>query len=167
LARDEEQQKEVNTLLRQSAVLVEKLKEYERHEADLARVLKDLEGMPGDPAETVTRARAACDALAGLAQAVPLLSRFQSRRAELGQALVREQTAEGELQQIQARGKQRAAEVDRLKPLADEATRGLQQANEQAAEARILLQQARDSLQARPTRPRTRPARRTSASARS
>jgi exonuclease SbcC len=146
LARDEEQQKQVNTLLRQSAVLVEKLKEYERHEADLAGLREELASIPPDPTEAVARARGACEALTGLAQVVPLLSRFQSRRAELGQTLAREQTAAGELQQIEARGKQRAAEVERLKPLAEEAARALQQASEESAEARTLLQQARDSL---------------------
>jgi exonuclease SbcC len=146
IAADEEQQKDVTTRLRQSTVLLERLKEYERHEADLARVRAELARLPADPAQAITQARAEVEDLTELARAVPLLARFKGRRDELRAALGREKAAGTELEQIEARGKQRSADAEGLKPLAAEAARALAQASEQAAEARTLLQQARDSL---------------------
>jgi DNA repair exonuclease SbcCD ATPase subunit len=147
LGRDEAAQRGVTTRLRQSSVLVEKLKEYERQEADLARVRSELGRAPGDPAAAVREARERCDSLAALAQTVHALARFRARREDLGQAQAREQAAQQDLQAVQARGKQRAGEVERLKPLAEDAGRALQHASDGATEARTLLQQARQSLQ--------------------
>jgi DNA repair exonuclease SbcCD ATPase subunit len=147
LARDEAEQREVSTRLRASIVLVEKLSEYDRQESDLAGVRRDLGELGADPAEGVAQARAAYEGLAALAAVVPALARFQSRRDELRAALAREQAAGQDLQEVEARGKERAGEVERLKPLAEIAGKAQQQASDQATEAKTLLQQARQSLQ--------------------
>jgi exonuclease SbcC len=146
IAADEDRQKEVAGELRKVTAQLEKLKEYERQASDLSRVQEDLKLLPGEPMQAVARARETCETLAALAQTVPVLARFQTRREELRQALGREETARVALQQVQERGTRLAGEVSRLKPLAEEAARALQQANDQATEARTLLQQARDSL---------------------
>jgi exonuclease SbcC len=146
LEADEKAQRDLSARLRQSSVQMEKLREYERHAGEAARLREELAALPADPAAAVAQARQACDRLSALALVVPVLARLHGRREELRQARSREQAAQQELQQVEARGRQHAAEVERLKPLADDAARALQLANEQATEARTLLQTARDGL---------------------
>lgn len=147
LTADQEiQQKEVTGKLREATVRLERLKEYERQAADLTRTQDELKRLPDDPIASVSRAREVCDVLAALAQTVPLLARFQARRDELRLALALEESARQRQQQVHANGKVLAANVERLKPLAEEAVHVLQQASDQATEARTIAQQARDSL---------------------
>jgi exonuclease SbcC len=146
IAVDEAKRREVSIRFRTLTVQLEKLKEYERQGADLDRVRQELARLPAEPAEEISQARLACDALAGLAQTVPVLTRLQTRREELRQARAGEQSAQQTQQAVQTRGKEYAAEVEKFRPQVEEAARALQQANDQATEARTLLQQARDSL---------------------
>ncbi len=147
IATAETRHRDLAARLRQSTAKLEMLKEYERQESNLGRLREELARLPDDPSSAVAAAREACDALAALAQVVPLLTRFREWREELRQALEREQKAQQELQIIQAKGKQYAAEVEKLKPGLEEAARAAQQASEQATEARTRLKQARESLQ--------------------
>jgi DNA repair exonuclease SbcCD ATPase subunit len=146
IASDEVRQQKLVEEFRLCTARLEKLKEYERHETEQARLQAELARFPADPATEVLQARESLDALTMLHQTVPLLARFQQRRAELRQGLEREQAAQQTLQQVRARGESCARAVDELKPRAEEAGRVLQQANDQATEARTLLQHARDSV---------------------
>jgi exonuclease SbcC len=147
IATAEARHRDTAARFRQSTARLEKLKEYERQESDLGHIREELARLPGNPADAVAAAREACDGLAALAQVLPLLTRFRERREELRQSLEREQKAQQELQTIQANGKQYAAEVEKLRPGLDEASRAAQQVGEQATEARTRLQQTRESLQ--------------------
>jgi exonuclease SbcC len=147
IAADEARQREVVAELRELTAAVEKLKEYERQEADLARVRSELAALPGDPAQAVARARAACETLAALAPVVPALERFRARRDALRRA-ARDETAAAQAEQaVLARGKQFAAAADALKARREEAGRVLQEVADRAAAARTVLRQARESLQ--------------------
>jgi DNA repair exonuclease SbcCD ATPase subunit len=147
LAQDESRQRDVAGRLLQCSELMVKLREYDRQEADLADVRRELAELAPDPAGAVAHAHQACDRLSALALVVPALARLHTRREDLRQARAREQSAQHDLQQVQARGKQRAGEVERLKPLAEEAGKALQLTGERVAETRTLLQSARESLQ--------------------
>jgi exonuclease SbcC len=146
ISAEEGQQRELSAQLLVLTAQMEKLKEYERHAADLERIERELAPLPDDPSTEVVRARESCDALVALTQIVPQLARFRSCREELRQALETDRTAQQRLVQVEARGKNLGAEVKRVEPLVEQADRATRQASEQATEARTLLQQARDSL---------------------
>jgi DNA repair exonuclease SbcCD ATPase subunit len=144
---DEQRRRDVAARFRQAAVLLVKVKEYERQEGDLARLRDELARTATDPAEALRQAQEAYDRLAALAQAVPLLSRFQALRDELRAARERKQAAGQARQAVQARGEQLAAEKDRLAAQVEQAGRARQQADEQATRAGTLLEQARQDLE--------------------
>jgi DNA repair protein SbcC/Rad50 len=146
LAEDEARRETVSADLRKVTALVEKLKEYERQEADLARLEEELGRLPSDPARAVGKAREAHDALAALAQVLPQLGRLQSLREELRQATAREKSAGEARQTIQKRGEQLKEAVERLKPELAEAERARQEADEEATRARTLQQQVHEAL---------------------
>ena len=146
IAGDENKQRETAAQLLVVTAQMEKLKEHERHEAELNRIQEQLAPLPMDPSAEVLRAREKCDALAALNGIVPQLARFQSSREELRQALGREETASRQLEQVETKGKTLAAEVKRLEPLVEQADQATRQASERATEARTLHQQAQESL---------------------
>jgi exonuclease SbcC len=146
IADEETRQRELNARLIVVTGQMEKLKEYERHAADLTRVQNELAALPGDGAAEVRRAREQLETLVALGQWVPRLARFQAGRAELRQAKEKAALAENKKKEVEIKGKQLGEEVKRLGPLADEAEAAARQASERATEAKTLLQQARDSL---------------------
>jgi DNA repair exonuclease SbcCD ATPase subunit len=139
----EQKHRDLAGRLRQAAALLEKLKEYERHEGDLNRTLAELARLPADPAAAVREAQETYERLAALAQAVPLLERFHSQREELRQARPAVARRAADLQTVQAQGEQLAAEIERLKPALQEAERLRRRADDEATRARTLLEQAR------------------------
>ncbi|HTU18011.1 MAG TPA: SMC family ATPase [Gemmataceae bacterium] len=146
IAGEETQQHEMAEKLLILTEQMAKLREHERHEAELKRIHAELAPLPVDPMAEVSRAREKHDALAALNNIVPQLARFAAYRDDLRQAVGREQTAEQRLQQVECKGKSLGAEVKRLEPLVEQADRATRQASERATEARTLLKQAQDSL---------------------
>ncbi len=126
--------------------LLDRVKQYDSQEAKLREVREQLKSFSLDPEQDVTRAKEACDRLGEVGRLAPLLERFRSQRDGLREAMEREASAQRNLDDIKARGNEYKAEVERLAPLVEEAKRKLQQAIDQAAEARTLVQQARESL---------------------
>jgi exonuclease SbcC len=143
---DEHRQRDVASRFRQAATHIERVKEYERQEGDLARVRQELAALPADPAVELRRLQEAHDHRAALAQAVPLLARLQARRDELRLVQARAQALRQEQQVLQAQGEQQAAAVERMRAEASQATQARQQADEQATRACTLLEQARQHL---------------------
>jgi DNA repair exonuclease SbcCD ATPase subunit len=143
---DDQRRREVSVQYRQSSVLLEKVKEYERQEGDLARLQAELKGLAGKPGEVVQQARKAHDDLADLAQALPPLARLQAQREELRAARDREQAAVQHRQAVLQRGEKLSTDVEQSKPRVEEAARTRQQADEQATRAGTLLEQARQHL---------------------
>ena len=141
IERDEEQHRTIVNRLRESTARMEKLKEYEAHDADLQRARHELAGMPSDPGAEVAKARKAVESVEAVARAVPLLERFHAHRADLVSALARDREAHATQETVEARGKQLAADTEALWPRLDEATKVLQEASERSAEARTRLQQ--------------------------
>ncbi len=88
---DAARQRDIAGQLRQRSILLEKLKECERHETDLERLREEKKRLPDDPAGAVARARETFEKLTALTQTVPLLTRLASRREELHQAKERGQ----------------------------------------------------------------------------
>ncbi len=146
IAEAEQRQRDVVGRLRELTGQMEKLKQYERHEADLAAVRGELAGLPTDPTGQVRQAREAFEALAALAAVVPVVARFRARRDDLRRAVEREQAALKAEQEVLERGKRCGAEADRLKPLREQAAAALEEAGRKAAEAQTILKQARESL---------------------
>ena len=136
----------VRRMLRQRSIQLEKLKEYERHEGDLERLRDEKKRLPEDPAAAVARARESFEALTALAQNVPLLTRLASRRDELRQARDRGQAARRDREAVETKGIQIKSELETIRPRLQEAEEALRQAADQAAEARTVVQQARDAL---------------------
>lgn len=145
---EEKQREALNVEFQTASEHLFHLKEYEQQQLELEKVQAELKRIPGgDPAAQVAAARERCDALSGVAAAVPILTRFQSLRDELTKGIVQEQTAEKARQSVQARGEKLAAEFKALEPLLEAATKETRQAGEAAAAARTLLQQATASLE--------------------
>jgi DNA repair protein SbcC/Rad50 len=146
LAGAEHQHRELAGKLRQAATLLERLKEYERQENELARLEAELARLPADPAGLLHKAQEAHDQVAVVAQVVPLLGRLQGQRDELGQARQREQAGAKARQTIQQRGEQVKTEVAQLTAQQEAAAKARQQADAQATRAHTLLDQARNHL---------------------
>jgi DNA repair exonuclease SbcCD ATPase subunit len=146
ITTEENRYRDVVKKLRDSTTLMEKLKQAERQEGDLARLDRELGDFPADLAERTTKARDNVDRLTALNQAVPLLTRLASRRDELRSTTEREKQVLDNQQVVRTRGEQAKADVERLKPLVESTARQLQEASDRATEARTLLQQARDHL---------------------
>jgi DNA repair exonuclease SbcCD ATPase subunit len=147
ITRDETKHREVAKRLGNSAIALNTLKECERQEHDLEQIRNDLKELPADPAGELAHAREAFDRLDALARLVPQLLRFRTKRDELNGAVEQVRTTEQEQQKVRAHGEERKRELERLKPLVEEAAARLNQASEQATEARTLFAQARESLQ--------------------
>jgi DNA repair exonuclease SbcCD ATPase subunit len=146
ISGDEARQRAVVARLRDLTARMETLKQCERQESDLVSIRNDIGRLPIDPASAVRKVRDRHDALAALAPLASLLSRFRGRREELREAVVRERKARLAEQTTLARGKELAAEAERLRKCLEESAKGLQSTSDAAAEARTLLQQARASL---------------------
>ncbi|MGH7172084.1 MAG: AAA family ATPase [Gemmataceae bacterium] len=146
IAAEEIQQRELNAQLLAITGQMEKLKEYERHAAELARIQEELAPLPSDGASEVGRAREQLEALIALGQLAPRLARFQSSRDELRQTQARATSAESQRNEVESKGKQWSEDVKRLEPQAAEADTATRQASARATEAKTLLQQARESL---------------------
>lgn len=146
IAAEELQQQELNAQLLVVTGQMEKLKEYERHAADLTRIQDELKPLPSDPASEVRLARERLDTLIALGQWVPQLARFQSSREELKQAQERATSTEKQRKEVESKGKQLREDVERLEPLKTAAEEVTRQTSARATEAKTLLQQARASL---------------------
>ncbi len=144
---DEQRLRDVAGQLRQATELVTRVQEHDRQESDLQRLQAELARLPADPAGAVAKSRELCERLTTLTAAVPILERIEGRREELRETVAEERAARVALQQIQRRGEKLAADVKEQKPKLEEATRTRQQADERAAEARALAQQARQGVQ--------------------
>jgi DNA repair exonuclease SbcCD ATPase subunit len=146
IADDEARQRQVDSQLRELLEQVGKLREFGRHEADLACVREELRDLPPDCAAQVQSARDRVKALEALAGVVPQLRRFRARREDLRQAVAREHAGHTAEQEVLERGKRLRIETERLKPLWESAKTAMETAATGAAEARTLWNQARESL---------------------
>jgi exonuclease SbcC len=143
---EEKNQRELTPQLLAATAQMEKLKEHERHSAELERILGQLAPLPADAAAEVNQARAVCERLANLMQLLPQLTRFHEDRESLRQAAQRQQAAQLRLTEVETRGKQWKAELDRLGPLAKAADAAARQAKDRETETRTLVTQARENL---------------------
>lgn len=145
---DEDERKRSDSAPRLRLVAEQKVKldEYGQQSAQLDGIRNQLALLPGDAAEQASRAKAEHDRLVALSQLLSPLTRFQEHRQELRQALEHEQTAKQRLTEVEVRGKELKAELERLGPLVHTADRTTRLAKDEETEARTLLKQARDSL---------------------
>ncbi len=146
IGKDEQKLQQVMLHLRQSSVQMEKLKDYERCEAERARLQSELARLPADPLAEVKRHREQLEGLQDLERLVPLVERFRSCREQLRGAVERSQAAQTRLNEVRKRGESCKAEAERLKPEREQAAKELEQANIQVAETKALLQHAKTSL---------------------
>jgi exonuclease SbcC len=143
IADEERRHREAAAELRRLVGLLGSLKQYEEEENELARLEKELKQLPADPEADLCKARDEWERLEVISRAVPLLDRLHRQREEIGRALAREQEALKAQQAVEVQDKQYAAEVERLRPLRDEALTARQQADAEATRARTLLDEAR------------------------
>jgi DNA repair exonuclease SbcCD ATPase subunit len=146
IASEEGRHRQAAADFRKLAALLERLKEYERQENDLARLQEELARMPADPLADVRQARDETERLAAVAQAVPLLAQLQAKREEIHQPLARAQQAAQSRQLVEARGKECAAAVEQCQPRLTAAAEARGKADEEATRARTLLDEARRQL---------------------
>jgi exonuclease SbcC len=143
---EEKTQRELSPQLIAATTVLETLKQFERQSSELETIRNDLAGLPADAAEEVNRARTTCEKLDALAQLYPQLVRFGEHRDDLRGARKREGEAKQEREQVEARGKQLKAELNRLQPLVQAADQTARQLKDQETKAGTLLDQARESL---------------------
>jgi DNA repair exonuclease SbcCD ATPase subunit len=146
ITRDETKHREVAKQLQEVHRDLTRLEGVERTEADLAQLRRDVQALPADPVTQLELAQEALERVEGVARLVPVLTRFQTRRDELGRETGKARAAEEQLQQVRARGEKVGQELNELRPQVEEAARRLAGASEQATEARTLHTQARQGL---------------------
>jgi exonuclease SbcC len=146
IATDETRSREVAAALRQAGTMLEKLREYERHEADLNTVLRDLARMPADPFGSLRKARETHDEVASLALGLPTLTRLHTQREQLREARRRQQSAARARDATRTRGEQLRVELDQLKPALDAASKASQEADAAVTAAKTLRDQERQQL---------------------
>jgi exonuclease SbcC len=146
IARDEAKHRDMAAHLRKSSEQLVTLREVERLESDVARLRDELSRLPADPLALVSLARESCERLDAIDRQMPILSRFATRRNDLGKALAQEKASEQTLQVVRTRGEACKAETEQLRPRVEEASRAFQAASDQSTEARTLLAQAKESL---------------------
>jgi exonuclease SbcC len=126
---------------------VDRLNELDRQEQHQQRLQAELKRLPTDPEAAVRQAREKVQTLQDLQQALGPLTRLQAQRDELARAVPEEKAAAAALKKAKQHGEGLRAEVDRLKPQAEEAAQGRQASDQQATRDRTLLEQARQQLQ--------------------
>jgi DNA repair exonuclease SbcCD ATPase subunit len=146
IADEERRHRQAVADFRRSAALLERLKEYEAQEKDLARLEEELKRLPADPQAGLDRARDEADRLEAVGQALPQLARLREQREALGQALAREREAAQARLEVEARGKECAAQAERFKPQLAETALARQQADDTATRVHTLLDEARRQL---------------------
>ncbi len=146
IANDERRHAVVLARLPQLIAFLEKLKDSERQERDLAKVREELSQLPADPAEAVIRARATVDRLTQIAVAIPVLSRFDSYRHELRDAEVFEQSTTKQLSQLRDKGEALKKELENEKEKQKLATEQARAANDEMTQAKTLRAQAQLAL---------------------
>jgi DNA repair exonuclease SbcCD ATPase subunit len=146
IEHDEAGRPDAAAAFRQMVAALEKLKEYEAQDADLARCVGELSQLPADAGAALAAARDEHRRLTALAEAVRSLTRFAGQRDELRRAVERRRLAEQQRNAVLAQGKQYAAELSDLQPRLEEAKRQRREADAKAIEARTRLQQADQSL---------------------
>ncbi len=146
IARDENSFRDISARLRATSTQLDKLTECERQEADLERLRGSLSAYKTDPNALVESRRQILDRLEGVHRVMPILTRFRQQRTDLGQAFEKERTCDTEKKVIQARGATAKADLEVRTQTHADAVAALQEAVVQAASARTVLEQARESL---------------------
>jgi DNA repair exonuclease SbcCD ATPase subunit len=146
IAGAEDRRSALAVRLRHASTLLERLKEHDRQEKELARIRDELARLPADPGALRHAAQEAHDHVAVVAQVVPLLGRLRTQREELRQAHQREIAATKEQKNLQQRGEEIKAQVQLLTVSVEEATKASQAGDESATRTQTLLEQARQQL---------------------
>jgi exonuclease SbcC len=146
IAEDERRHRQVSAAFHKSAALLERLREHERQEQELARVAAEQAAFPPNLQAALREARKEKERLEALTAAVPLLLRFGQQRQQLAEAMAAAQQALAAQQTVEAHGKEAAAAVERCKPEVALAESTRRQADEATTQARTLLEEARRQL---------------------
>jgi exonuclease SbcC len=104
---------------------------------------EDLARLPADPEQAVRAAQEEFEQLTELNRILPILERFGTERHELGTALRVEHTAKREQEKIKQEGERLKAEAAKLQPEVEAAKQAKATADQQAAVARAMVEQAR------------------------
>lgn len=146
IAQAEKDQQGTQTELRGTTEQMTRLRQCESQEVDLAGLQKQLAELPGDLDKQLGTLRQNLEQTEQVARVLPLLSRFQSGRDELREALTTEKQAIEHLQTVEAQGKKLKEEIEALRPQVDEAERQAERASAAGTRAETLLHQAQDAL---------------------
>jgi DNA repair exonuclease SbcCD ATPase subunit len=143
LAEDEAKHTAVNARLRELAGLLEKVRLAEQQESDLRRLEEDLSRLPADPEEALRTAQERVEQLTELNRVLPILERFGTERFDLADAQRKEHAAKQEQEKIRQDGERQKAEAAKLQPEVERAKQARATADQQAAVARAMVEQAR------------------------
>jgi DNA repair exonuclease SbcCD ATPase subunit len=146
LEKEAHQLRDLNGQLREAAGQLEKLREFERQELDLANLHAELQQSDGDPAKRARLVREQHDGLAALALVVPKLAHFVDARRQLNQAVEQEKTSTDAYRQIESQGKQLKAQLEHSQEQLRLAGSQRQHADDNAAQARALRNEAKKHL---------------------
>jgi DNA repair exonuclease SbcCD ATPase subunit len=144
LAADEEKLAKGSARLRELASVLQGVKLAEDQQAELRRLEDELKRLPPEPESIVRAAQDAHDRLVELGRVVPILDRLHAERAELMQALPREDAAQRKADEVQEAGRKLRGDYDKLLAEVEPAKRVKAKADEAAAGTAVLARQARE-----------------------
>ncbi len=144
LQKDEVEQGKLNTRLRELAAMLEKVKQVEEAEREIANCQAELKRLPADPENAVRTLEREQERLTLLAQQLAPLERLHRERSELIQAHASQQDAQSTETRLKDEGLRAKAAFTQTEKQAKEARDQRSRADQAVASARALAQQARE-----------------------
>lgn len=144
LAEDEAKKATLETRLRELTAILEKVKQVEEAEVEVANHEGELKLLPPDADARVRQFQTEHERLALLAQHVALLERLHQDRSELTKAVAVERQARAEEARLKDEGIKAKADFAQLEKSAKDARNDRAARDQSMAEARALARQARE-----------------------
>jgi exonuclease SbcC len=143
LVEDEAKQLQLNARLRGLTAMLEKIKQVEDAENEVKRLESELKPLPADPDTRVREFQREHDRLKLLEQHIALLERLHQDRSELVKAIVTAQNAQAEESRLKQEGIQAKQKFTELEEQAKAARENRAKAEQAAAAAHALYQNAK------------------------
>ena len=147
LAEDEERQTKLNARLRELSAVLEKVRQVEEAQAEVARLDDELKHLPPDPDAAVRGLQEEQERLVVLSQNMALLERLHLDRAALTKTVAQELQAKADEARLVAEGKKAKDDFATLGDKLRAAKADREKADQAAAEARAFATHARQLAQ--------------------
>lgn len=143
---DETRHRDVQEKLRDLSALISRVEMCDQQRDKLKKQQAELELLPVDLDEKVTRLKEDVDRLNEIQRVLPLAARLNQSRKDLRQARERETALGREETERKAKGAESRKKTDALKQAAGELEKRRQDADASAVELKTLLERARSSV---------------------